>query len=33
MQDEPAAERMGSAGAEFAASLTWERTLPHLLIA
>ena len=32
MQDQAAAERMGAAGASLAATLTWERTLPQLLL-
>ena len=32
MRDASAAERMGSAGAAFARTLTWERTVPRLLL-
>ncbi len=32
MKDRAAAERLGAAGAEFAATLTWERTVPQLLL-
>ncbi|HSL21830.1 MAG TPA: glycosyltransferase family 4 protein [Vicinamibacterales bacterium] len=33
MDDAATAERMGAAGAEVAATLTWERTVPQLLLA
>jgi glycosyltransferase involved in cell wall biosynthesis len=33
MQDRAEAERFGAAGAEVAAGLTWERTIPQLLLA
>jgi glycosyltransferase involved in cell wall biosynthesis len=32
MSDPSGAERMGKAGAAFAATLTWDRTLPELLL-
>ena len=33
MHDQAAAERMGAAGASLAATLTWQRTVPQLLLA
>jgi glycosyltransferase involved in cell wall biosynthesis len=32
MHDPACAERMGAAGAAFAKTLTWERTIPRLLL-